>query len=218
MGAVIDQHFLDGDIGIGKHIIGRLLIANRPFEDMVGMFARPMRADHLVLYILAEDGGVPIHRFERIDDAWQRLVHHVDQFGGIRGDVAILGDDESDFLVLEQHLVFGQHSLNVAGQGRHVMQAERLKVGGGQNSDDTRQSLCPRGIDADDAGMGMRRTDEIAKQHAGQLDVVDIVALALGEAYVFDALALAAHALELFGALGAIDIDLDLLVHSAASR
>ena len=44
--------------------------------------------------------------------------------------------------------------------------------------------------------MGMRRAHEIAVQHARQLQVVDVVALALGEADVLDPLALAAHAFE----------------------
>jgi hypothetical protein len=50
--------------------------------------------------------------------------------------------------------------------------------------------------------MGIGRADEIAEQHAGQLQIVDIVALALGEADILDALALAAHALEGGGAFG----------------
>ena len=62
--------------------------------------------------------------------------------------------------------------------------------------------------------MGMRRADEIAVQHAGQLQVVDIVALALGEADVLDALALAAHAFELGFALFPRGSH---VVHSAAS-
>ncbi len=49
--------------------------------------------------------------------------------------------------------------------------------------------------------MRMRRADKIAVQHARQFDIVDIIALALGEADVFDALALAAHAFEGGGAL-----------------
>ena len=56
---------------------------------------------------------------------------------------------------------------------------------------------------------------EVAVQHAGQLDVVDVIAAPLGEAHVLDALALAAHALQFFGALergGAVGS-----VHSAAS-
>ena len=62
--------------------------------------------------------------------------------------------------------------------------------------------------------MGVRRTHEIAMQHAGQLHVVDIVTPPLGEADVLDALALAAHALEFGLALLARECH---VVHSAAS-
>lgn len=217
MGAVIDQHFLDGHIGLGEDRVGGLLVANLPFEDVVGMFARAMRTHHLVLDVLAQDRRVGIHRFEGIDDAGQCFVFHIDQFGGVRGDVAVFGDDESHFLVLEQHLFLGQDRLHVAGQRRHVVQAERLEVGGGQHRNDTRQGLGAAGVDALDARMGVRRADEVAKQHARQFQVVDIAALALGEANVLDPLALAAHALEFLGTFGAVLINLGLVVHSAAS-
>jgi hypothetical protein len=51
-------------------------------------------------------------------------------------------------------------------------------------------------IDRLDPRMRMRRADEIAVQHARQFQIVDIIALALREAGVLDALALAAHAFE----------------------
>ena len=51
-------------------------------------------------------------------------------------------------------------------------------------------------------------------QHARQLQIVDVVALALREADVFDALALAAHAFEGGGALFPRGSE---IVHSAAS-
>ncbi len=62
--------------------------------------------------------------------------------------------------------------------------------------------------------MGVGRADKIAKEHAGQLDVIDIVALALGKARILDALAGAADALELGGAVVAV---WGQVVHSAAS-
>ena len=49
----------------------------------------------------------------------QRLVFDFHQIGGIGRDVAVLGDDERDFLVLEQHLAVGEHHLHVAGERRH---------------------------------------------------------------------------------------------------
>ena len=62
--------------------------------------------------------------------------------------------------------------------------------------------------------MGVRRPDEIAVQHARQFQVVDIIALALGEARILDALALAAHAFETGFALFPRG---SYVVHSAAS-
>src|SRR5574343_1000574 len=94
------------------------------------------------------------------------------------------------------------------------MQVEGRKVGGGQHRDDAGQSLGRIGVDRLDAGMGIGRADEIAEQHAGQLDVIDIVALALGEADVLNALAAGTHAFQVgdtfFAGGGQV-------VHSAAS-
>jgi hypothetical protein len=50
--------------------------------------------------------------------------------------------------------------------------------------------------------VAVRRADEIAEQHAGELDVVDKAALALGEAHVLDALSAGAEAFELLRAGG----------------
>src|SRR6202035_6108390 len=88
---------------------------------------------------------------------------------------------------------------------------ERL---GGDHRDTARHGGCLGGVDLLDAGVRMRRTHEVAIQHAGQLEVVDVVALALDEADVLDALASAAHALQLLGALGRGG---GHVVHSAAS-
>ena len=70
------------------------------------------------------------------------------------------------------------------------------------------------GVDVLDARMRVRRAVEVAIQHAGQLQVVDVVALALDEADVLDALAPAAHAFQFLGALGGGG---GHVVHSAAS-
>jgi hypothetical protein len=94
------------------------------------------------------------------------------------------------------------------------MQAERLQIGRGEHGDHAGQRLRLAGIDLPDPGMAVGRADEIAVQHAGQLQIVDIVALALGEADVLDALALAAQSLQ---ALGALLGGQRHLVHSAAS-
>ena len=130
------------------------------------------------------------------------LVVDVDRFRPVGGDVAVVGDDEGDLLVLEEHLLVGEHGLHVAGERRHVVEAERLQVGGGEHGEHAGERLAPCCVDRLDPGVGVGRADEVAVEHAGQLQVVDVVALALDEADVLDALALAAEALELLGALG----------------
>ena len=62
--------------------------------------------------------------------------------------------------------------------------------------------------------MGVRRAHQIAIERARQLQVIDVIALALDEADVFDAFAFAAEALQLLGPLFRCRRD---RVHSAAS-
>ena len=69
-------------------------------------------------------------------------------------------------------------------------------------------------VDLLDAGVAVRRAGEVAVEHAGQLQIVDVIALALDETDILDALALAAHAFELGGAFGGGG---GHVVHSAAS-
>ena len=69
-------------------------------------------------------------------------------------------------------------------------------------------------VDPLDARVAVRRAHEVTEHHARELDVVDVVALALGEPCVLDALARAAEALELLDTLLG---GRNLLAHSAAS-
>ena len=217
MGAVIDKHLLDRHIGIGKDRVGRLLVADRPFKDVVGVFARPVRPDHLVLNVFTQHRRIRQHGFERVHDHRQGIVDHINQFGRVRGDVTVFSDDEGHFLILEQHLVLGQNRLHIARQRRHVVQAKGFQICRCQNGHHAGQGLGAAGVDADDPGMRMRRAHEIAKQHAWQFHVIDVVALALGKADVFHALALASHALKFLDPLGAVGFHICWLVHSAAS-
>ncbi len=165
------------------------------------MAARAVRAFLLVLDVLAQDRRVGVHRLERIDDDRQFLVFDLDEVGGVGGDVAIGGDDEGDLLVLEQHLAVGEHHLHVAGERRHPGEIDALELLGGEHGDDAGHGLGLRRVDVLDARMGAAGAMKIAVQHARQFEVVDVIAAALGEAHVLDALALAAHALQLLGAL-----------------
>ena len=212
--ARIDDQLLDGDVGLREGGVGRGLVAGLPVEHVVVVLALAVRALGLVLDVLADDRRVGRHGLERIDVDRQRLVFHLHKISSVGRDVAVLGDDEGDLLVLEQHLAVGEHHLHVAGERRHPRQVHGLERFGGQHRDHARHRRGLRGVDVLDAGMGVRRAREVAVEHVGQLEVVDVVALALDETDVLDALALAAHALQLFGALGRGG---GLVVHSAAS-
>ncbi len=108
---------------------------------MVVVLALAVRAFGLVLEVLAQHRRVRRHRLERIDDHRQPLVLDLDQLGRVGRHIAVLGDDEGDLLVLEQHLFLGQHRLHVAGKRRHVVQVERLEVGRGQHREHARDGL-----------------------------------------------------------------------------
>ena len=214
MHALIGNQLLDGDIRVAERGVGAALVADFPVEDVVVMLAVAVRALGLALQVFAQHRGVRGHRLEGIDDHRQRLVFDLDEIGGVGRRIAALGDHESNFLILEQHLLLGQHRLDVAGERRHVMQVERLEVGRGQHREYARDRLGLGGVDRLDAGVAVRRTVEVSVKHSRQLQVVDVVALALDEADILDPLALAAHSLQAFRALLA---GRRHLVHSAAS-
>ena len=214
MRAVIGDQLLDRDLGLVEGGVGQVLVADRPLEDVVRVLARPVRAVLLVLDVLAQDGRVGRHRLERVDQDRQRLVVDLDRVDAVIGGIAVGGDDERHLLVLEQHLAVGQHHLHVARQGRHPGEIDALQVLGRQHGEHARHLQRLRLVDRFDAGVRVGRAHEIAVQHAGQLQIVDVIALALGEADILDALALAAEAFELRFALRARG---GHVVHSAAS-
>ena len=185
-----------------------------PGEDVIVMLALAVGAVGLVLQILADHRRAVRHGLERIDIDRQRLVLDLDQFDGVGRGLAAFGDHEGDFLVLEQHLAVGEHHLHVAGQRRHPGEVDGFQHLGGQHRDDAGHRRGLGGVDLLDAGVAVRRAHQVAVEHAGQLQIVDVIALALGEADVFDALSLAAHAFEFFGAFGGGG---GHVVHSAAS-
>jgi len=216
MDALVGDQLLDGDLGLAEGEVGGLLVADLPGEDVIVVPALAVGALGLVLDVLAQHRRIRGHRLERVDEDRQRLVLDLDELDRVGRDVALLGDDEGDLLVLEQHLLLGEHRLHVAGERRHVVQIEGFEIRRGEHRDDAGQRLGLGGVDLPDAGVAVGRAHEVAVQQAERLHVVHVVALALDEADILDALALAAHALEAVGALGGGRRG--DLVHSAASR
>lgn len=174
-----------------------------------------MGAVRLAGEVLPQDGRVGRHGLVRIDERRQFLVLDDDGLGAIGSGIAVLGDDECDFLILEQNFLMRQHGLHIARQRRHVVEVERDQVLRGQHRHHAGHGERRRFVDALDAGMAVRAAGEIAKQHAGQFQVVDIVAAALDKADILRPLALAANAFELL-----LTVDrgrVHMLVHHAAS-
>src|SRR6516164_3029910 len=214
MHAWINYHFLDGDVGLSESGVSRSLVAGLPVEDVVVMMAWAVRAFLLVLDVLADHRGILRHSLERIDIARKCFVFDLDQFSGVGRGVPVFGNDESYFLVLEHHLAIGEHHLHVAGKRRHPGQIDCLQRLSGDHRDDAGQCRGLGGVDLLHARMGVRRAGKVAIEHAGQFDVIDVIALSLRETDVLDALPFAAHTFELGGAFGGGGSD---VAHSAAS-
>ena len=208
---------MTADLGLGERPLGRFLVADLPGEDVVVVPARPVRARGLAREVLAQHRRAVGERRRGIVQRRQLLVLDLDQLDRIGRDVAVVGDHEDDLLVLEQHLAVGEHHLHVARERRHVVQVQGLQVLGGEHRAHARQRLGLRDVDRLDARVAVLAAHEVAEQHARQLQVVDVVALALDEADVLLALARAADAaqrrLALFLGHGG-----DLSHHSAASE
>ena len=94
------------------------------------------------------------------------------------------------------------------------MEIQWGQVFGGQNGNNTGQRQSGVLIDRHNPCMGIGRADKISVQHIGKFDVIDIVALALGEPGILDAFAGAAKALEVGRAFFAV---WSHIVHCAAS-
>jgi hypothetical protein len=138
----------------------------------------------LALLVLADQRRVGLQGLVRVDHRRERVVVDVDQLQGVAGDVGVLGDHRRDLLALEHHLVEGQDRLGVARQGRHPRQAVGVQVAAGDDRDHARVGGGRLGVDGGDAGVGERGAQQRHVQHAGQGDVVDVVAAAAQEAVV----------------------------------
>ena len=212
--ALVGNQLLDHHFGAFEGRVGRAPVADLPGEDMVVVLAGPVRAVGLVLDVLPQHRRVRRHRLEWVDHHRQCFVGHFDEVDRVGRGLPRFGDDEGDFLVLEEDLLFREHGLHVSRERRHVMQRERFQILGRQHGEHAGDLHRLGDVDRPDPRMGVRRPHKIAIERPRQLEVVDVIALALDEADIFDPLALAAEALQLFGAFFRRRRD---RVHSAAS-
>ena len=101
---MIGNHLLDRDFALRNRCIRAGLVADLPVEDMVVMLALAVGAFCLAAEIFAQFRRVCLHRLERIDENGKLFILDLDEFARIGSDVAVLGDNESNFLILEQNL------------------------------------------------------------------------------------------------------------------
>ena len=171
----IDDLLRDDDVGLRERRLGGRRVTGLPVEAVVVGLALEVGADHRRRRVERRAG---------IDDRVKRVVVDVDQLERVARRVPVFGDDERHLLALEAHLVGGQHGLHVVGQRRHPGQALLGQVGAGDDRFDLRMCLGRSHIDADDAGVRIRRAQDRQVQHARQRDVVDVVAAAPDESRV----------------------------------
>ena len=146
--------------------------------------------------VVADDRCARIHGALGVHDRLERFVVDIDELEGVLRDVAGLGDDEGHLLTLEANLVSCEHCLGVIRQGRHPREvvAEQLRTRNAgkrcarEDCDNTWKGLRRRGVDGLDAGVRERAAQDRTVEHAGQVHVIDVVALTTDESLVLDAL------------------------------
>ena len=187
--ARIEDRLAHGDRRAREHCVGAGLVAGLPGEDVVGMRARPVTDLGLVGDVLADHRRVGRHRFVRIDDRRELLVIDLDGLRSVGSRVAIGCEHHRDFLELEADLLVGEHGLHVAAERGHPVKVHRLQIVGSEHRDDAGDREGLRLVDRLDPRVRIGAAHDRAEQHPGELDVVDVAALAADEARVLLALA-----------------------------
>ena len=162
--------------------------------------------------ILAKD-HIRFQCLKRIHKYRQFFILYFDGFNAISSSIAVFGHNKSNLLPLKQHLAIGQNHLLVTGQRRHPVQAQRTQIVGCQHRQNAGHLECRILVDAFHPRMRIGRADKVAKQHAVQFDIIDVVAFALRKPGILYPLARAAHAFEVIDPFFACDF----VFHSAAS-
>ncbi len=180
----------DDLVGRGERRVGGLLVAALPVVDaVVG----------LVFLVGADHRRVRLERTLRRHHRLERLVVDVDQLEGVLRDVGVLGDHRRDLLALEPHLVGDEHRLGVVAHRRHPGEVVLRHQLAGHDGDHAGERLSARGVDRVELRVRVGAAQDRHVEHAGQLHVVDVVALAPDEAVVFDAADAVAQSADLFG-------------------
>ncbi len=123
--------------------------------------------------VLVNEIGLGLHRFFGIEVRGQRLVLHVDQLERALGNFFVDGCDARHVVANVANLLDRQRRLVVADRQDSVL-VRSVFTGNDRNHAVERSG--PRGVNALDARVRVRRMQDLAHQHAGKAEVVGVFA------------------------------------------
>ena len=193
-------------LGVGEGGVGRVLVAHH------------QRERDIVRRLVPHRRRAGLDRILDADDRRQRLVVDLDQFGGVSRLRSVSATTKATRSPTARTLsAFEDRAQRAeAFRAAHVLGHRRRQaaelvgrdIGAGEHGEHAGRGLGLGGIDALDAGMGVRRHDHDAVALLRQVDVVDIAAAAGDETRVLDpghgltdAELVHAHLLEIFSLL-----------------
>ena len=185
---------------LGKRRLGRVPVADMRLQ-------RDIRRR-----LIPERGRIFPRGVARVGHGRQRLVFHLDQLGRVLGDGDGLGNDEGHTFAAEAHAPCRQHRVWAGVEelaailvqqhrighgalecdraeereiGRYRVDAIRQQIGMGVHRHHARQSARGTRVDAHDAGMGVRRAQNIAAGLARQVEIVAVAAASGDQPQIF---------------------------------
>ena len=168
--------FLHGHVGIA-------FIVEQVFEYLVAVRQRcfhiaefiTQRAVHvagLTVIVQARLGnGLRFYGFEDTGDSGQRFVFHIDEFQCLLGGEFIAGNDGGDRVTHQPYLVATQGAFVLAHRQDTVIVLEVLAR---QDQVHAGLTFCPGDIEVFDAGVRDMGTQQLAIEHARQVNIARV--------------------------------------------
>jgi hypothetical protein len=98
-----------------------------------------------------QDRGIGLKRVQRLKHRWQLCVFNLDQLKSLLGDILILSGDGRHALTKETHPIVGQDGNVLHGSAPQPS----THIRAGNDGVNARHLPRCRGVDPDDAGMGI---------------------------------------------------------------
>ena len=179
---------------VEAEVLGQAMRGARECGFDVPVLHHPMR-DQIVRAVEPRPGRAALKTRTWIGDGGEGFELERYQRGGIFGGLPALGHDQRDRLTHVAYLVARERvGINMKAD-RRQRQSERNAIAGkdrpqlpmSQDRADARQCARLRRVDASDAAMGDRASDEGRVQKPGQIEVVDEASCAAQQLGIFEA-------------------------------